>query len=124
MHKHNSLRSCDEVSYTVDGDHAIIMLRGEIDIEIQPCFARAAELLHTHTNDIFVDAQQVEFIDSSGIAVLGQLAHDHPGRVTLFNAPPTMLFILEVTQLIDVIRLESGRLDEYIPVAVATVASE
>ncbi|ACV10051.1 STAS domain-containing protein [Jonesia denitrificans] len=121
-HKLNSLSSCDEVSYHMHGRQAVIVLRGEIDIDIQSCFARVAEMLHPHTDDIVVDAEGVEFIDSSGIAVLGQIAHNHPGRVTLLNAPPTMLFILEVTQLIDVIRLESGHLTKYLDSAVPTHA--
>ncbi len=61
--------------------------------------------LRGFTGEITVDAREVEFIDSSGIAILGEIARRHPNRVTLINTPPTMLFILEVTDIISSVQV-------------------
>ncbi len=96
---------CDEISLEFSGNAALITLRGEVDIELRPSFRRVLEGLRKFAGEIHIDASDVSFIDSSGIAVLGEIANEHPGHVTVVNAPPTMMFILEVTNLVDAVRI-------------------
>lgn len=100
-----TLAECDEISLEVASESALVTLRGEIDIEIRPYFRRVLESLRKFAGEISIDAADVTFIDSSGIAVLGEIANEHPNHVTVLNAPPTMMFILEVTSLVDAVRI-------------------
>lgn len=100
-----NMTECDEISLDLSSDSALVTLRGEVDLEVRPYFRRVLESLRRFNGDITIDAQDVTFIDSSGIAVLGEIANEHPGRVIVLNAPPTMMFILEITALTDAVRI-------------------
>ncbi|GEM_PF-2456588 len=104
---HDPATSCDEITLSQEGSNARVTLRGEIDIDVRPSFKRILQELRAVRGTVDIDASEVDFIDSSGIAVLGEIAHEHPSRVTITNAPPTMLFILEVTGLINMVRVHN-----------------
>lgn len=105
--QHDTATSCEEITLSHEGSNARVTLRGEIDIEVRPFFKRVLQELRSTSGAVDIDASEVDFIDSSGIAVLGEIAHEHPSQVTITNAPPTMLFILEVTGLIEMVRVRN-----------------
>ena len=96
------------VRVTVDSELIRIVLSGEVDSELSPrlCDANAeAERAHL---PIEVDAHDVTFMDSSGVAFLARLATRSTSRVRLVGVPTTIRFLLEVTRIGDVLDVVDG----------------
>ena len=58
------------VRVDVDGSAQIIALRGELDMANAATFAAALEAAEAEAGSITIDMRELEFIDSTGIAVL------------------------------------------------------
>jgi len=91
------------VHVTVDAEHTRIVLSGEVDAELSLNLrAASAEAERAHL-PIEVDAHDVTFMDSSGVAFLARLATRSASRVRLVGVPTTIRFLLEVTRIGDVL---------------------
>ena len=96
------------VHVTVDAEHTRIVLSGEVDAELSLNLrAASAEAERAHL-PIEVDAHDVTFMDSSGVAFLARLATRSPSRVRLVGVPTTIRFLLEVTRIGDVLDVVDG----------------
>lgn len=85
---------------------AVIRVVGEIDITTGPTFARRVdELVAARRDAVVFDFEGVEFIDSSGLAVLVNVARAGR-RVVIRNASDVARRTIEVTGLTEVISLE------------------
>lgn len=106
-------RETGTVHVTVGPDRTQIVLAGEIDTELGPDLQDAVDAAeHAHL-PIEVDAHQVTFMDSSGVAFLARLSTRSSSRVRLIRVPPTVGFLLEVTRigdLLDVVADDPGSL--------------
>ncbi len=93
-----------EAKHTVEGDRAVITLTGEFDIaNVEVLRAVCAEI--GAVTVVVVDAADLEFIDSSGIAVLLQTA-ERFGALDVRNPPPVLRRIIEISGLGDRLRTD------------------
>ena len=86
-----------------DGDTYRIELSGELDLDGAP--AVEEEFLRSEDSDatsIVVDLSRLEFIDSTGIRLVGMSAKRcEDGRLTLVRGPKQVHRVFEITDLAD-----------------------
>jgi anti-sigma B factor antagonist len=85
-------------------DHdAVIALDGELDLATASDLAElASELIEGGADNIIMDAEHLNFCDSSGLRTLVSIANDlrpSGGTVAIRNAQPIVLRVLELTGL-------------------------
>ena len=91
-----STRSCD--------GHAVVALRGELDLADAVAVAAALTAVAAREPGIIVDLAALEFIDSSGVAALarGRRQARQAGGDLLLAAPQqTVMRVLAITRLTD-----------------------
>ncbi|MGV8966358.1 MAG: STAS domain-containing protein [Cellulomonas sp.] len=76
-----------------------IVLAGEIDADLGAVLHEATMAAERARLPIEVDAHQVTFMDSSGVAFLARLSTRSASRVRLVRVPPSVRFLLEVTRI-------------------------
>ena len=91
------------VHVTVEPERTRIVLSGEIAAELTGRLRDASAQAESARVPIEVDAHEVTFMDSSGVAFLARLATHSPSRVRLVGVPTTIRFLLEVTRIGDVL---------------------
>jgi anti-sigma B factor antagonist len=91
---------------TRDGHgHAIVELRGELDVSDAAAVVAAFVLIVARRPEIIVDLAGLEFIDSSGVAALARgrkLARQAGGDLLLASPRREVLRVLTVTRLVDI----------------------
>lgn len=93
-----------------DSGTAIIHVKGETDLLNAERIRTALDPFEaSDVEAIIVDAGDLQFMDSSGFAVLMKLALQFGGSITIRNATPMIRRIVEVGGLSSVLRLEGGR---------------
>jgi stage II sporulation protein AA (anti-sigma F factor antagonist) len=99
----------DEWPTTVDGDKAIVMLAGELDLALAPSLRNHLNRLHAEgVRHFTLDAADVPFIDSVGLSVLVALyrrCRDEDGTVSLVGPSPPIRRTLEISGLLDVLNV-------------------
>ena len=94
--------SFDVESVVVDG-HAILHLRGELDMATAERFAEAARLLHRHGIPILlIDLSELDFVDSTGLRelVVAQRRQREIGGEIVLGAPKAKIRrVLEIVGL-------------------------
>lgn len=107
LHRGSGIPALDaepgSVQVTVDSERTRIVLSGEIAAELTPRLHDASAEAERARLPIEVDAHDVTFMDSSGVAFLARLATHSPSRVRLVGVPTTIRFLLEVTRIGDVL---------------------
>jgi anti-sigma B factor antagonist len=89
-----------------------VHLGGELDLASVPGIEPALDALLTDSADnpgdgpVVVDVAELEFLDSSGVAVLIRLAN-HLGPIRLVNANPVVRRVVEVLSLAPRLGLEA-----------------
>ncbi|MCL3860357.1 STAS domain-containing protein [Actinotalea sp. K2] len=81
-------------------DRSIITLYGEIDLAVRHTAGPLCAAVAERALPLVIDAEQVQFIDSTGMSVLVRLARDaetHQYPVSLRNAPWMLRELLDVT---------------------------
>lgn len=90
-----------EVTHT--GDHAVLSVRGEVDVYTAPKFReRLIELVTEGHHRVIVDLEGVDFLDSTGLGVLvGGLKRlrSHEGDLLLVCTQSRILKVFEITGL-------------------------
>ncbi|ACQ81881.1 anti-sigma-factor antagonist [Beutenbergia cavernae DSM 12333] len=92
-------------------DRTRIVLAGEIDVSLAGDLADAVGRAELAGNPTEIDAAQVAFMDSSGIALLARVATRTPGRLAIISPPDVVRFLLEVTRIgdmVDVLDIDPG----------------
>ena len=95
--------------------YTVLAVKGEVDVYTAPRLReKLVELASQARNQIVVDLEGVEFLDSTGLGVLvGGLKRlrSHDGDLTLVCTQPRILKVFEITGLTTVFRI-SGSVDE------------
>lgn len=102
----SAVASGGAVHIFVQPEDVRILLSGEIDAELARDFRAALDAVKVEGRSVTLDLRHVLFMDSFGVAFVSQLAAACPARVTVTHVPPTVQFILEVTntaELVDII---------------------
>ena len=87
------------VHVIVGATHARVVLSGEIDADLAADLNQATHDVQESKLAVEVDAHHVTFMDSTGVAFLARLTAVTPSPVRIFNTPPTVRFLLEVTSI-------------------------
>ena len=100
----------------LDGN-AIVLLHGELDLASASEFRNALEdlLAVGGPPEIVVDLAELDFLDSSGLAVLitaQKALNDQGRRLVIRSAKPNQIKVFEVTGLIDYLNVEVERPNE------------
>jgi anti-sigma B factor antagonist len=100
------------------GTAAVLTLRGEIDVYTAPRLRQAIiDLVDAGENNIIVDMEKVDFLDSTGLGVLvGGLKRvkTQEGNLSLVATQDKILRIFEITGLNKVFPI-AGSIDEILP---------
>jgi anti-sigma B factor antagonist len=98
-----------------DGDRQVLAVRGDIDLESSPHLWTGIRDLLTRGSDVWIELRQVDYIDSSGIAVLVQ-GHKHATRAgrsfVLLDPSPQVRNLIELAQLHRLFHIEQSGADE------------
>lgn len=119
MQKGNPEMVSVELSTPEGGGHAVVVLRGELDVTEAANVAASLAVVAASGRDVIVDLEGLEFIDSSGLAalVLGRQHARRAGFELLLAAPQAqVLRMLAITRLIDVFAVHA-RVDEAADIA-------
>jgi anti-sigma B factor antagonist len=101
----NDQRFASEQSVDSNGD-PVLKLRGELDMmSAVPLRETVEKIAAQHCDRLVFDLSDLEFMDSSGIAVLVYAANN-VGTVSLHNASPIIRRIVEATGLTDFLLLD------------------
>jgi len=87
------------VQVILGADRVRVVLSGDVDSELAAELTEASAEAEAHDLPIEVDAHHVTFMDSAGVAFLARLAAHSKHRVRVLRVPPTVRFLLEVTQM-------------------------
>lgn len=87
------------VHVIVGATHARVVLSGEIDADLAADLAQATRDVQESLLAVEIDAHHVTFMDSTGVAFLARLTAVTQEPVRIFNTPPTVRFLLEVTSI-------------------------
>lgn len=93
--------------------HARVVLSGEIDADLAADLNQATQDVQESMLAVEVDVHHVTFMDSTGVAFLARLTAVTNEPVRIFNTPPTVRFILEVTSignLLEIVEDDAGTL--------------
>lgn len=96
-----------------EGDEgSTLEVRGQLDMESSPDLKRAIDVALGKGRELRVDLSGVEYVDSSGIAVLIEgykKALRRSKRFILVDPNPRVLAVIELSQLQDFFTFEPGR---------------
>lgn len=96
------------VHVIVGTTHARVVLSGEIDADLAADLNQATLDVQESKLAVEIDAHHVTFMDSTGVAFLARLTAVAEGPVRIFNTPPTVRFLLEVTSIGNMLEIVEG----------------
>lgn len=89
------------------GRQVVVALRGEVDMLTAPTFACVIDsLFDTGWRDIVVDAAELDFMDASGLSVIGPMSgrlNDNGGTLRIRSPLPIVRRLLDITEMGDLI---------------------
>ncbi|UFU02238.1 STAS domain-containing protein [Ruania suaedae] len=94
------------------GARTIVILKGDLDATVTDELYRAIDKAEAAAAPVQVDACGLVSLDSTGISAVARLAARTPAPLTIFGAPDTVRFLLEVTHLHDLVTFVS---DDAVP---------
>jgi len=101
-----------DIQLQSDNETTHVIVRGKVDIHSSPKLRQALKpLLTAEQNAIFVDLNQVSFMDSSGIATLVeglQWSREHGGRFVLSGLSDSVRDIFALAKLDTVFEIEDA----------------
>lgn len=99
-----------DIQLQSDNEMAHVIVRGKVDIHSSPKLRQALKpLLTAERTAVFVDLNQVSFMDSSGIATLVeglQWSREHGGRFVLSGLSDSVRDIFALARLDTVFEIE------------------
>ncbi len=97
---------------SAEGDVKVVALRGELDFDGAPAFARALEELRADgEREVIVDLSELTFIDSSGISVLvgaARAATAEQGTLVVAAPTPHVKRVFDIVRLSELVAVEPG----------------
>ena len=96
-----------------DGSAAVLTLAGDFDMHtVQAVTQPVEELLQDPPDELVVDLSGVDFIDSSGIALLvkvyGRVVREREGTMRVDRTSPVALRLLEVCGLLETFGIDGN----------------
>ncbi|MFH5821587.1 STAS domain-containing protein [Georgenia sp. AZ-5] len=111
MGRDRSAHEVGWVSVLASESRTRIVLAGELDETLTGDLTEAVELAVHRGLPVDIDARNTTFMDSSTVATLARLAARLPGRPRLIEPPEILLFLLDVTdlgQILDIVEVDPG----------------
>jgi len=100
----NEPQASGSATASVDADgRTIVVVSGEFDVSNADVLRKALDDTES-SQPVVIDARELRFVDSSGLAVLLQCA-ERTGPIEIRDAPPVLHRIVEISGLADVLRL-------------------
>ncbi|WP_127125788.1 STAS domain-containing protein [Georgenia sp. SYP-B2076] len=99
-----------------------LILAGELDVSMNEELTEAAREIERSGLPVDVDVRNLVFMDSSVIAVLARVAYRLPDRMQIIEPPDVVRFLLEVTnigEIVDIVEKDPG-----FPIAPAAAVPE
>ena len=97
-------------TFTVDStrhhDGWILSLKGELDLATAPCIQEVMDSWWIVPNHLIIDASELSFIDSTGLAVLLRARELVGGRLSFRRPSEATVRLLELCGLADLITVE------------------
>ena len=95
-----------------EGEVKVVALRGELDFDEAPTFARVLESLRADgEREVVVDLSDLTFIDSSGISVLvlaARAAAADEGMLVIASPTPHVQRVFDIVKLAEIVPIEPG----------------
>lgn len=88
------------VSLYFAAQNAVLTLRGALTPQDHPVLVKAKEELASFPGYITLDVTDTVFLHAACAQVFALLAEQHPGRVHLVGATPTILMVLTLTNVL------------------------
>ncbi|TDE92759.1 anti-sigma factor antagonist [Occultella glacieicola] len=82
-----------------------LRLRGEVDITMNRRLADVAEEIGATSKPVELHVGEVTFMDSAVLAIVARLAYRLPTPLRIVDPPGFVLFLLEVSQLVEVVEI-------------------
>ncbi|MFH5821099.1 STAS domain-containing protein [Georgenia sp. AZ-5] len=80
-----------------------LLLSGEVDVSMNAELNQVVEDAMLRAVPVDVDSRAVTFMDSSVVAMLARLAYRLPYRLQVIEPPELVRFLLDVTELGDIV---------------------
>lgn len=93
------------VHVILGGRRTRVVLAGEVDAALGADLLDASADAEEAGRPVEVDAAQVTFMDSTGVAFLARLASRSPAQLVLIRPTPLVRFLIEVTSIRQVLRV-------------------
>jgi anti-sigma B factor antagonist len=94
------------------GRRTVVAVSGEVDIASAPALRSALETaLDAGTQELWVDLCATTFMDSSGLHVLADAHRVAEERLTIVCPPGNVRRVLDLTGLVDALRVSDAQLD-------------
>jgi anti-anti-sigma factor len=101
-------------TFTVDStrhqDGWILSLKGELDMATVPCIQGVLDSWPTVPSHLIIDASELSFIDSTGLAILLRACELVGGRLSLRHPSEPTMRLFELTGMTRVIEIEEDGL--------------
>jgi anti-sigma B factor antagonist len=94
-----------QITHEKSGTHVVLVIAGDLDLATAAQLtAEAVSLIDAGAHDVIVDAQALQFCDSSGLSAFVRIANrleSASGRLAILRPTANLRRILEVTGLVD-----------------------
>ncbi|GAA1626150.1 STAS domain-containing protein [Georgenia ruanii] len=108
----NETRTPGSVSVLRTRARTRLVLAGDVDISLNATLNDAVELAVGLGRPVDVDTADVTFMDSAVVAMLARLAYRVPDRLRMLRPPDLVRFLLDVTQLGEIVDILDEDPDE------------
>ena len=97
------------IELSAEGDEAVVVARGELDLDAAPRVRHCLQVLHDRR--LVLDLEGVTFLDSTiiGVLVAAQKAHsDDGGPLRLRGVQPRQMRVLKIAGVAEFLRAEQA----------------
>ncbi len=98
-------RTPGSVSVTARDGHAHVILRGEVDLDLGDDLLAATTAVLGQDQPVRVDARDVTFMDSTGVAFLARVASRAPGPLSLVDPSDFVRFLVNLTSVSSMVEI-------------------
>lgn len=93
------------VSVIARDGQAHVVLRGEVDLDLGDELLAATTAVLEQNQPVSIDARDVTFMDSTGVAFLARVASRAPGPLCLVDPPDLVRFLVGVTSVSSMVNI-------------------
>ncbi len=93
------------VSVIARDGRAHVVLRGEVDLDLGDELLAATSAVLEQQQPVSIDARDVTFMDSTGVAFLARVASRAPGLLCLVDPPDLVRFLVGLTSVSSMVEI-------------------